>query len=160
MTPTTRLLQSDDFTAWRPLWQQYLDFYQTDLDETVTRHTWQRLTDPTQTDMLGLGVFVEGRLSGFTHLVFHPNTWSAEPCCYLEDLCVDASMRGQGLGRALIQAAHTDHSDRYSSIPLAAALPAPIASITVAAPVTASPPANTPFLLVCPFVSSATMHLF
>ncbi len=30
---------------------------------------------------------------------------------------------------------------RYSSIPLAAALPAPIARITVAAPVTASPPA-------------------
>ena len=105
MTPTTRLLQSDDFAAWRPLWQQYLDFYQTDLDETVTQHTWQRLTDPTQTDMLGLGVFMEGRLSGFTHLVFHPNTWSAEPCCYLEDLCVDAQVRGQGLGRALIQAA-------------------------------------------------------
>ena len=62
MTHTTRLLQSADFAAWRPLWQQYLDFYQTDLDETVTQHTWQRLTDPTQTDMLGLGVFVEGRL--------------------------------------------------------------------------------------------------
>ncbi len=30
---------------------------------------------------------------------------------------------------------------RYSSIPFAAALPAPIARITVAAPVTASPPA-------------------
>ena len=30
---------------------------------------------------------------------------------------------------------------KYSSIPLAAALPAPIAKITVAAPVTASPPA-------------------
>ena len=38
--------------------------------------------------------------------------------------------------------------DKYSSIPFAAARPAPIARITVAAPVTASPPANTPSLEV------------
>ncbi len=105
MTHSTRLLQSDDFDAWRPLWQQYLDFYQTDLDEAITLHTWHRIIHPEQADMIGLGVFVDGKLSGFTHLVFHPNTWSAEPCCYLEDLCVDAQVRGQGLGRALINAA-------------------------------------------------------
>ena len=40
---------------------------------------------------------------------------------------------------------------KYSSIPFAPAFPAPIASITVAAPVTASPPANTPSFDVCPF---------
>ena len=45
----------------------------------------------------------------------------------------------------------------YSCIALAAFLPAPIADITVAAPVTASPPANTPCLEVIPF-SSATIH--
>ena len=47
---------------------------------------------------------------------------------------------------------------RYSWIPLAASLPAPIARITVAAPVTASPPANTPGLEVAPTSSVATMH--
>ena len=46
----------------------------------------------------------------------------------------------------------------YSSIPFAAAFPAPIARITVAAPVTASPPAKTPSFEVCPFSSSATIH--
>ena len=105
MTHTTRLLQSNDFDAWRPLWQQYLDFYQTVLDEAITLHTWHRIIHPEHADMMGLGVFVDGKLSGFTHLVFHPNTWSAEPCCYLEDLCVAAQVRGQGLGRALINAA-------------------------------------------------------
>ena len=35
---------------------------------------------------------------------------------------------------------------KYASIPFAAAFPAPIARMTVAAPVTASPPANTPLL--------------
>ena len=45
---------------------------------------------------------------------------------------------------------------RYSSIAAAAFLPAPIALITVAAPVTISPPANTPAIEVAP-ASSATM---
>ena len=48
--------------------------------------------------------------------------------------------------------------DNASWIPFAPALPAPIARITVAAPVTASPPANTNALEVCPLSSSATMH--
>ena len=48
--------------------------------------------------------------------------------------------------------------ERYSSIPFAAALPAPIARITVAAPVTASPPAYTASFDVCPLSSSATIH--
>ena len=43
-------------------------------------------------------------------------------------------------------------------MPFAAAFPAPIARITVAAPVTASPPAYTPVFVVCPFASSATIH--
>jgi len=47
----------------------------------------------------------------------------------------------------------------YSWMPFAAALPAPMARITVAAPVTASPPANTPSRDVWPFSSSAMMHL-
>ena len=38
--------------------------------------------------------------------------------------------------------------ERYSSIPFAADLPAPMARITVAAPVTASPPAKTPSRVV------------
>src|ERR1035441_8653843 len=46
---------------------------------------------------------------------------------------------------------------RNSSIPLAARLPAPIARITVAAPVTMSPPAKTPGRDVMPLCSSITM---
>lgn len=45
---------------------------------------------------------------------------------------------------------------KYSSIDFAAVFPAPIARITVAAPVTASPPAYTPSLDVRP-VSSSTI---
>ena len=48
--------------------------------------------------------------------------------------------------------------ERYSSIPRAPARPASIARITVAAPVTASPPAYTPSFVVFPSASSAIMH--
>lgn len=47
---------------------------------------------------------------------------------------------------------------RYLSMARAAFLPAPIAEITVAAPVTISPPANTPSLVVLP-PSSLTIIL-
>ena len=45
----------------------------------------------------------------------------------------------------------------YSCMDLAAFLPAPMAEMTVAAPVTMSPPAHTPSLLVFPVSSSVTM---
>ena len=46
----------------------------------------------------------------------------------------------------------------YSSMAFAAALPAPMALMTVAAPVTASPPAYTPSRLVLPSSPSVTMQ--
>ncbi|QDV42420.1 hypothetical protein Enr13x_22670 [Stieleria neptunia] len=46
---------------------------------------------------------------------------------------------------------------RYSCIDRAATRPAPMAKMTVAAPLTISPPANTPRLLVRDVSSSATM---
>src|SRR3990172_11517459 len=46
---------------------------------------------------------------------------------------------------------------RYSWIEFAARLPSPIASITVAPPLTISPPARTPFLLVIPVFGSDRM---
>jgi len=48
-------------------------------------------------------------------------------------------------------------SFRYSFMAFAAFLPAPIAEMTVADPVTMSPPAYTPSMLVRPVSSSATI---
>lgn len=101
----TRLLQAHDFERWNILWQQYLDFYQVRLPETTTEATWQRLIDEQETNMHAIGVFVDDVLQGFAHVVIHPNTWSDQPCAYLEDLCVDQNHRQQGQGRILIEAA-------------------------------------------------------
>ncbi len=45
-----------------------------------------------------------GALLGFAHYVLHPHTFSSRMVCYLEDLWVDPSARGAGVGRKLIEA--------------------------------------------------------
>ena len=101
---------------WEPLWQAYLAFYgQQDLPPSTTDGTFARLTDPTTPTMAGFLAFDNaGAACGLVHCVFHPNTWNLTPVCYLEDLFVADSARGQGVGRALI-AAVTTHARSQGS---------------------------------------------
>ena len=93
-----------DRESWFHLWQGYLDFYETALDARISETTWRRLLDQNE-PLYGL-VAVDGadRVIGLVNYVLHANTWTEKPVCYLEDLFVDASARGQGAGRALIEA--------------------------------------------------------
>ena len=43
-------------------------------------------------------------LVGFSTYLIHPSTWTLSGYCYLEDLFVEPSARGQGAGRLLIEA--------------------------------------------------------
>ena len=43
-----------------------------------------------------------GKLVGIAHYLFHTTIW-APATCYLQDLFVDSSARGQGAARALIE---------------------------------------------------------
>ena len=45
------------------------------------------------------------RLVGLAHIIYHYNCWSIEPRAYLQDLFTLASVRGCGVGRALIESA-------------------------------------------------------
>jgi GNAT superfamily N-acetyltransferase len=53
--------------------------------------------------MIGRVAEIDGEIVGFSNSVIHPGTWSTGPACYLEDLFVDPTARGKGIGRALIQ---------------------------------------------------------
>jgi GNAT superfamily N-acetyltransferase len=98
-----RALVEDDRAAWEPLWQGYLTFYKVALRPEVTDTIWERFHDPAE-PVFALGAFVDGRLVGIVHYLFHRATWSVSDRCYLEDLFVSEDARGHGAGRALIAA--------------------------------------------------------
>ena len=103
---TIRPLAAADRTQWHQLWQGYLRFYESDVPADVTELTWTRILDP-EAPILGLcAATPEGDLLGIVHYLFHPVTWAAGPRCYLEDLFTAPAARGQGVGRALIEAVY------------------------------------------------------
>ncbi|MFG6092378.1 GNAT family N-acetyltransferase [Enterobacter soli] len=103
MAVTVRAVRAEDYPQWRPLWDGYTHFYDCVLDESVTASTWERALDP-HSSMFCRVAESEGRVIGFAMCVLHEGTWSTAPICYLEDLFVDAALRGAGTGQTLIDA--------------------------------------------------------
>ena len=95
-------LSKADYDSWLSLWQSYFTFYKTRLPASTTESTWLNFLD-NNAPIYGFGAWQDDTLLGITHVVLHPNTWNTTECCYLEDLYVSEAVRGQGLGRALIE---------------------------------------------------------
>ena len=100
-----RALRPDEYDVWEPLWQGYLSFYKSAVTPEVTNTTWGRLQDPAE-PMHVLGAFLDGTLVGIVHYLFHRSTWTIGDYCYLQDLFTAPEARGQGAGRALIEAVY------------------------------------------------------
>jgi GNAT superfamily N-acetyltransferase len=98
-----RPLRLDERADWEPLWKGYQLFYKVAIPEEATRVTWARLHDPAE-PMEALGAYMDGRLRGIAHYLFHRSCWTIGNYCYLQDLFVAESARHLGLGRALIAA--------------------------------------------------------
>lgn len=114
ITPTSLKiapLSKADYDFWLDLWQRYLTFYETHLPLSTTETTWQNLLDST-VPVYGLGAWKDDTLVGMAHVVIHPTTWSGEACCYLQDLYVSDSARGQRIGRALIEGVYAFAQDK------------------------------------------------
>ena len=67
--------------------------------------TWARLNDSKE-PMFALGAYVDGKLTGIVHYLFHRSCWTVGDYCYLQDLFVAEGARKLGLGRALIEAVY------------------------------------------------------
>jgi GNAT superfamily N-acetyltransferase len=95
-------LRLDEHARWMQLWLAYQRFYDVELPASVTEYTWQGLHNGR---LHGLGARNSAdELLGIVHFLFHEDTWSSTPACYLQDLYVDPSARGTGCGRQLIAA--------------------------------------------------------
>ncbi|WP_047290077.1 MULTISPECIES: GNAT family N-acetyltransferase [Pseudomonas] len=97
-----RPVTAADHSAWLPLWQTYLRFYETELADAVTQSTWQRFLDPSEPTHAALAWDGE-RAVGLVHFIYHRSNWSIENSCYLQDLLVTPDQRGTGVGRQLIE---------------------------------------------------------
>ena len=99
---TIRALTAADRDDWLPLWRAYLTFYESVLAEDVTASTFATIVDPAGAIQGAIARDDDGRAVGIVHWFGHPATWSKTGYTYLEDLFVDPSVRGGGVGRALI----------------------------------------------------------
>jgi GNAT superfamily N-acetyltransferase len=100
-----RPVGKDERAAWEPLWAGYLAFYKATLAPGASDVAWVRFHDPAEPMHL-LGAYVDGKLTGIVHYLFHRSTWTPGDYCYLQDLFVADGARGLGLGRALIEAVY------------------------------------------------------
>ena len=93
-----------DRSQWNPLWQGYLEFYQSSLADEITDLLWQRIMDPAHEIQCRVAASDDDNLVGMVHFFPHTHTWYAQPVCYLNDLFVLPGIRGAGVGKLLIDA--------------------------------------------------------
>jgi GNAT superfamily N-acetyltransferase len=103
--PVIRSVGKHEREDWEPLWCGYQAFYEVSLSDEITAATWSRLHDAAE-PMFVLGAYIDGRLLGIVHYLFHRSCWTIGNYCYLQDLFVAEEARGRGLGRALIEAVY------------------------------------------------------
>ena len=105
----TRPIEHRDYDSWRPLWDGYNAFYgrfgPTALPEDITTSTWERFFADTE-PVHALVAERDGRIVGLTHYLFHRSTTRLRDVCYLQDLFTVEDVRGQGVGRLLIQSVY------------------------------------------------------
>ena len=106
---TIRPAAKDDYPRWKPLWDGYNAFYgragKTALSQEITRVTWSRFFDANE-PVHALVAESSTALVGLVHYLYHRSTIQIAPACYLQDLFTIEEARGQGVGRALIDAVY------------------------------------------------------
>lgn len=99
-----RPLTTEDRADWDRLWTAYLAFYGATRPQDVFDTTFARLLG--DAPQWGLIAELDGRAVGLVHYIYHAHNWHIADVCYLQDLYADPEVRGQGVGRKLIEAVY------------------------------------------------------
>ncbi|WP_170478006.1 GNAT family N-acetyltransferase [Ruegeria arenilitoris] len=113
-TPLIRPLRPEDRSDWAGMWRDYLAFYETTVPDSTYDTTFSRLLGDDPNDFSCFVAESDGNLLGLTHYLFHRHAWKEESVCYLQDLYARPQSRGQGVGRALIEAVYKE-ADRLGA---------------------------------------------
>ncbi|TKI06734.1 GNAT family N-acetyltransferase [Martelella alba] len=106
-----RPIAPNDKDAWKQLWRRYLRFYSTIRDDALYEATFQRLADDSYPDMFAFVAEYRGQLVGLVNCIIHDHGWYQDRVVYLQDLFVEESARGRGIGRQLIEKVY-ERADR------------------------------------------------
>ncbi len=106
MSLSIRPLTETDRPAWAQLWRGYLDYYETELPDTMYEVAFNRMLSNDEHEFHGLLAVQDGKPVGLVHYLFHRHGWKLESVVYLQDLYTAPELRGKGVGKALINAVY------------------------------------------------------
>jgi GNAT superfamily N-acetyltransferase len=93
-----------DFADWRRLFEGYATFYKRPMDDAIAGRVWGWVNDPAHGLEALLARDPSGRVVGLAHFRAMPRPLTGSTAGFLDDLFVDPGLRGQGVGRRLIEA--------------------------------------------------------
>jgi ribosomal protein S18 acetylase RimI-like enzyme len=98
-----RPIEARDSERWRELFCDYGTFYKTEFSDDVLDGVWAWLLDPAHPVDGLVATNDEGVVIGFAMYREHPDTFSAGPTLYLDDLFVDPAARRTGVAGAMLE---------------------------------------------------------
>ena len=107
MAVTVRRIEAGDRQAWERLFDGYNTFYERRLPDGRAETAFaELLSDAPGTHVGFVAVGADGQLIGLAHALQRRSTFSQDGYVYLEDLFTSPDCRGQGVGKALIDAVY------------------------------------------------------
>ena len=97
-----RTLHQDDQLHWISLFRAYAAFYNTSITAETEATVWKWIFDENNNFWCDLALDESGNIIGLAHYQLMHRSLGGAMVCYLSDLFVDPQVRGNGVGRALI----------------------------------------------------------